>query len=183
MSSSEEVNTRRRKFVAEYLREPNATKSAKLAGYSSKTAYSIGQHLLKVPEIMAAVAKALKQYEITKDRILGEIARSAFANMQDYTRVDADGKPVLDLSSITRDQFAAVAEITEDTTGGSGDGERRLVLRTKLRLHDKTKNLELLGKHLKLFIDKVEHSADDSLAALIAFKLRVEGAHGDSDAR
>jgi phage terminase small subunit len=171
------MNTKQRKFALEYAKDPNATKAAIRAGYSKRSAHSIGYDLLKKPEIVKAIQKKLAKYEITAEKVLAEIAKLGYANMQDYTRVDSDGKPVLDLSKITRDQFAAVAEITEDTTGGQGDGERKLVLRTKLRLHDKTKNLELLGRHLKLFTDKVEHSADDSLASLIAFKLRVENAN------
>jgi hypothetical protein len=84
--------------------------------------------------------------------------------MQDYTRVDADGKAVIDLTKITRDQFAAVQEIREDATGGTGDGERKVVLRTTLKLSDKTKNLELLGRHLGMFQDNVNVTGLDGLA-------------------
>ena len=52
----------------------------------------------------------------------------------------------------------------EDTTGGSGDGERKAVMRTRFKLVDKGINLERLGRHLKLFTDKIEHSGLEGLA-------------------
>ena len=52
------------------------------------------------------------------------------------------------LSKLARDHAAAIQKIREDTTGGSGDGERQLVVRTTIKLADKVKALDLLGKHL-----------------------------------
>lgn len=118
---------------------------------------------------MAAIKKALDKYEISAERVLRELALCGFANLEDYTRLE-DDKRVVDLSVTTRDQMAAVAEITEDTTGGSGDGERKVVLRTKVKLYDKTKALELLGKHLKLYTDRTEHVGLESLAEILASK-------------
>jgi phage terminase small subunit len=57
------LNARQARFVAEYLKDPNATKAAKAAGYSEKTAYSQGHDLLKKPEIAAAVARMKSQVE------------------------------------------------------------------------------------------------------------------------
>ena len=89
------------------------------------------------------------------------------ANMLDYISVqDGDGR--IDLSTLTRDQAAAIQEIREDSTGGSGDGERKLILRTTFKLADKTKNLELLYKRLGLLKEKVEHTGLESLAEAIA---------------
>lgn len=50
-------------FVAQYLVEPNATKAAELAGYSAKTAYSIGQRLLKNVEVSAELEKRTQKLE------------------------------------------------------------------------------------------------------------------------
>lgn len=43
------------KFISEYTKDFNATQAAIRAGYSPKTAYSIGQELLKKPEIQTAM--------------------------------------------------------------------------------------------------------------------------------
>lgn len=51
------MNNRQKKFVSEYIKTCNATQSAVTAGYSKKTAYSIGQENLKKPEIKEAIEK------------------------------------------------------------------------------------------------------------------------------
>jgi phage terminase small subunit len=49
------LTARQRKFVDAYLVSGNATSAAVAAGYSEKTAYSIGSENLSKPEIAAAV--------------------------------------------------------------------------------------------------------------------------------
>ena len=65
-----------------YLETCNATEAAKLAGYSPKTAYSIGEENLKKPEIKKAIEDQqqilMTRSEITKDRIIQELSRYAF---------------------------------------------------------------------------------------------------------
>ena len=46
------LTAQQRLFVAEYLKDNTATQAAIRAGYSEKTAYSIGQRLLKKVEIV-----------------------------------------------------------------------------------------------------------------------------------
>ena len=69
-------------FCAEYLIDLNATQAAIRAGYSKKTAYSMGQENLKKPElqekIQNAMAERSKRTEINQDRVLEEIAEIAF---------------------------------------------------------------------------------------------------------
>ena len=80
--------TRRQKlFVKEYLKDLNATQAAIRAGYSERTAGSLGQRLLKNVEIQKAIQKAMKKRErnteITAERVLKEIATIAFAPIDD----------------------------------------------------------------------------------------------------
>lgn len=162
------MNARRVKFVAAYLKEPNATKAACAAGYSKKTAYSIGQRLLGIPEVKAAIQKRFDKLEITAERVLAELAKLSYSNMLDYVKVGADGQLDTDFSALTREQAAAIQEIKCDTTGGTGDGERRQVLRTTFKLADKGANLERLGRHLKLFTDVVKHEGLEGLSEKLA---------------
>lgn len=150
-------------FVAEYLANGfNATQAAISAGYSASTAQEQGSRLLSnvmvAREIERVQKPRLERLGITAERVLQELALMAFANMLDYMTVGDNGHADVDLSKLTREQAAAIQEISVDTTGGSGDGERRQVLRTRFKLCDKRGSLELLGKHLKLFTDKVEAS-------------------------
>ena len=52
------LTAKQERFVAEYLKDGNATRAAKAAGYSEKTAGSVGFENLKKPEISAAIAAA-----------------------------------------------------------------------------------------------------------------------------
>lgn len=65
------LNERQKRFVAEYLIDLNATAAAKRAEYSERTAYSMGQRLLKNVEIQEAIQKAIEKRahrtEITQD--------------------------------------------------------------------------------------------------------------------
>jgi phage terminase small subunit len=146
-------------FVHHFLGDclHNATKAAIAAGYSEKTAHVQGSKLLKLPKIQAMFQKIRGREEqrivISKERILNELAKMGFANMADYLRIDEEGRASVDLSMLTRDQAAAIQEITiEESTEGRGD-DSYAVRRTKFKLANKKESLELLGKHHKLFED------------------------------
>ncbi len=55
------LNERQRRFADEYIISRNATQSAIKAGYSEKTAYSIGQRLLKNVEISEYIKKRTEE--------------------------------------------------------------------------------------------------------------------------
>lgn len=57
------MNERQRKFVDFYIQTGNASESARLAGYSKKTDYSIGERLLRNVEVRAAIDSRLKELE------------------------------------------------------------------------------------------------------------------------
>lgn len=161
------LNLKQQRFVAEYLIDKNATQAAIRAGYSKRTAHVQGCRLLSDAKVSALVAekaeKQVEKLEITAERILRELALLGFANMEDYMRVGDDGDPYLDFSALTRDQAAALTEVTvEDFKDGRGD-DARDVRRVKFKLADKRAALVDLGRHLALFTDKVQHSGELSL--------------------
>lgn len=154
------LTPKQQRFVAEYLIDLNATQAAIRAGYSAKTASSQGERLLRNVELAKAMQAAMKareqRTEITQDRVLKELAKLGFANMQDYMSVTQEGEPFADLSKLTRDQAAAITEFTvEDFTEGRGD-DARDVRRVKFKLADKRAALVDIGKHLGMFKDKLE---------------------------
>jgi phage terminase small subunit len=81
------LNLKQRRFVEEYIIDLNQTKAAIRAGYSERTAYSIGNELLNKPEVRMAVEKAqearAKRTAITADRVLIEIAELAFGDVRE----------------------------------------------------------------------------------------------------
>jgi phage terminase small subunit len=151
-------------FVREYLVDLNATQAAIRAGYSVRTANEQAARLLANVSVRAAVDEAMaeraERTEITADKVLRELALIGFANMADYMSAGPDGDPFLDFSGLTRDQAAALAEVTvEDFKDGRGE-DARDVRRIKFKLADKKGALVDIGRHLGMFKDKVEHSFD-----------------------
>ena len=143
-------------FIQEYLIDLNATRAAIAAGYSPKTAYSIGQRLLKHVEIQGALEEAMKKRgqrtEITQDRILRELARIAFADPRDVSDWGPGGVTLKDSASLSDDDAAAVAEVSQTITESGGS--------IKAKMYDKQRALELLGKHLGMFVDKKQIELD-----------------------
>ena len=146
------MTERQKRFIAEYLIDLNATQAAIRAGYSVKTAGSIGDENLKKPEINSAIAKEMakrsKRTGVNQDRVVLELAKIAFVNASDV--IDADTATVRD--NATADDTAAIQSIkvkvfpTKD-----GEGVER-----EIKLGDKLKALELLGKHLGMWNDKLD---------------------------
>jgi len=73
---------------------------------------------LRKLEIAAAIEKDIagraEHAELTADLVVDGLRKIAFANMSDYMKPTPDGYPYLDCSGLTRDQTAALAEVTVD---------------------------------------------------------------------
>lgn len=150
------MTNKQKRFCEEYLIDLNATQAAIRAGYSPKTAGAIGAENLEKPQIRACIGKALaeqsKRTGVTADRVVRELARVAFANSQDV--IDYDDATVR--PDAARDDTAAVASVRVKTIPTKdGDGVER-----EVKMHDKLKALELLGKRLGLFTDNVNFSGE-----------------------
>ena len=135
-------------FVREYLVDLNATQAAVRAGYSAKTAGKIGLQQLAKTYIAEAIREAqerrAKRTEITQDKVIREIAKVAFSDPRDLMEWGPDGLVLKDSRSISDD---AAMSVTEVSAGRDG---------TKVKRSDRLKALELLGRHLGLFVDKVQ---------------------------
>ncbi|MES2355598.1 MAG: terminase small subunit [Pseudomonadota bacterium] len=129
------MTPKQKAFVDEYLKDPNATEAAKCAGYSQKTAYSIGQRLLKNVEIQKAIevaqAERSKRTLITADKVLERLEEITDRCMQ-------------------KEQ---VMEMVDGKLVPSGEW--------KFNAAGANKSLELVGKHLGMFKDRIEHSGPD----------------------
>ena len=130
---SETLNDRQKLFCSEYLIDFNATEAAKRAGYSEKTAYSIGHELLKKPEIsnwIAAQNKAtLEKVNITAEMVLREYAKIAFS---DITKVVNEDGELLDGAD---GGLIKMWQVNKDT------GSR------KIQLHSKLPALKVLAQY------------------------------------
>jgi len=148
-----ELTPKQARFVDEYLVDLNATKAAIRAGYSENGAHVQGSQLLSNPKvsdlIVAKRAELSKKTEITQERVLLELKRIAFSNMKNLAEWSDDiGVQFKDLSEIPDDVSATISEIASDATHLKGG---MILVKRRVKLHDKMKALDMLAKHLDLF--------------------------------
>lgn len=151
-------------FACGIVEGKSGREAYKAAGYkaSDAAADTNASRLLKNAQVSARIAElkadAAKATVISAARVLEELGKIGFANMLDYMRVDAGGDPVLEFGNLTRDQAAALAEVSVETfMDGAGDDARE-VRKVKFKLCDKRAALVDIGKHLGMFKERVEHS-------------------------
>lgn len=146
------LTPKQQRFVDEYLVDLNATQAAIRAGYSEKTARSVGSENLTKPDIAAAIAaaqaKLAEKTGITQERVLNELALIGFAHPGDYFEWGPDGVTLVPKDSLTAEQMAAVSEVSQTTSTNGGS--------IKLKLHDKVGALTKIGQHLGMFVERHE---------------------------
>jgi len=139
-------------FIKEYLIDLNATQAAIRAGYSKKNADKIGPELLGKTRIKEAIKKAMDKrsdrLDITADNVLKELAKIGFSDMRKFTKWGPEGIDLKKSGELSDEDAACVAEVSQSITGAGGS--------IKFKLHDKKGALELLGKHLGIFNEKME---------------------------
>lgn len=145
------MTKKQKRFIEEYLIDLNATQAAIRAGYSPSTAKAIGSENLTKPDIKAQIDKAMAERSrrtgVNADRVLMELAKIAFVNAIEVI----DPKTATVKEDASSDDTAAIQSVKVKTFGEDG-------LEREIKMADKLKALELLGKHLGMFKDKVELS-------------------------
>lgn len=192
------LTPKQKRFCEEYLIDLNATQAAIRAGYSPKTAEQTASRLLRNVKVQEYIAKRQKELsmstEITQERVIKELALIAFSNNADYAHVvekkmqveaggalvdllDKDGKPVMYRTvepvlteELTEEQKRALAVIKKGRDG------------LEVKSCDKVKALELLGKHLGIFTDKIEANVNDTTRSELQELLAQRKARGEPNA-
>ena len=162
---ADKLTPKQQQFVREYLIDFNATQAAIRAGYSPKTAQVIGAENLKKPMVAAEIQrlgqKTAQKLEITRESIMQELAAIGFARASDFVRVETAPTTRLGVHPLTgeiislpsycqtvritntddlpEDKAAALAGIKQGANG------------IEVKLHDKVRALELLGKAVGVF--------------------------------
>lgn len=136
----------------------NATKAARLAGYSAKSARRIGTRLSSKAHIQEAISSRAVEAGITRDRVLTELALLAFSDLTHYV-VDDNGEVALAAGAPDGAMRGLQSIKRRITTRGTGE-QREVTREVEIRLWNKPDPLKLAGQHVGLFKDKVEHSGD-----------------------
>lgn len=152
------LTTKQTVFVREYLIDLNATQAAIRAGYSAKNADKIGTELLgktRVAEaIQAGMDKRVRRLDLSADMTLQETAKIAFSDVRDLFNEHGHLKSISTLPDHVARAISSVEVVTRRLPGEE-DGAVEVEYIHKIKFWDKTKTLELLGKHQKLFKDTV----------------------------
>ncbi len=180
---------RQERFVLEYLIDLNATQAAIRAGYSPRSAEVEGSRLLRNAKVAEAVACAKAERSarlgLTADRVLQELAALGFARMPDYAEWGSDGQMKLRPSTeLSEDEAAAIVQVveTEKFIKSTGKGEMLMSRERSVKIHDKVAPLKLLGQHIGMFTDKVEHTGKDGVPLTFTITIdRKDDQDADSD--
>jgi phage terminase small subunit len=176
------MNAKQQRFVEEYLIDLNATQAALRAGYSPKTAYAQGHDLLKVPEVAAAVAEGSKRLlaeaGVQADAVLRECAALAFSDVGDI--LDFSGptvrlKPAKEIPPHARRCISSIKVKRYVEGKGRGEEPDTVAEVTEFKLWSKDAAQERLGKYLKLFTDRVEHTGPDGGGIEVVWGSRGDG--------
>lgn len=147
------LTAKQQRFVEEYLIDLNATQAAIRAGYSAKTAKEIGSENLTKPNIAKAIQEAQSKLSertgITQEYVLSNIQKVIERCIQQEPVRSRDGSPLM-------------------VEGPDGD----LACIFEFKETGALKGLELLGKHLGLFKEKIELTGKDgaSLGIKVVFE-------------
>lgn len=159
------MTAKQKRFCEEYLIDLNATQAAIRAGYSPETAKSVGSENLTKPDLRARIdreiAERSRRTGVSADRVVRELAKLAFVKATDI--IDPVTATVRDTAS-EEDKACIAAVKYKASSGESSDSVER-----EIRLCDKLKALELLGRHLGMFSDKLTVStpSDGCLADIL----------------
>lgn len=148
-----ELTPKQEAFVVEYLVDLNATQAAIRAGFSKKTAESQGSRLLRNVKVLALIEKSKKDREqrtlVTADWVilnLKEVAERCMTNV-----------PVMEFDHTEKAMVQKTARVV--------DKDGKLGKEVGIYEFDSSganRALELLGKHLVLFTDKVDTTVRQS---------------------
>lgn len=169
-----ELTDKQKIFVLEYLVDLNATQAAIRAGYSEKSARCIASENMDNPKIQAEIQRQMdaraSKVGVTSELVLGELLKIATFDIRKAFDEGGNLLPINELPEEIAKSISGIETYVENVIGpednDDSDEDQPKVIGTtkKIKFWDKTKSLELLGRHLKLYTDKIEVKADLSLA-------------------
>lgn len=156
---------KQRAFIDEYVVDFNATQAALRAGYSEKTAYSIGHENLKKPEIVNEIQRLIESRAMSRDEALYRVGAIARFDIAPYVIVDEVGRVLIDVEKLKQDGHGHLIRGVSQTRYGS--------------------NVELANPDsaLKIIIDETHPrgTADDPQHVVVSYITENRGAHDSRD--
>ena len=164
-------NDRHECFCQEYIVDFNGTRAAIDAGFAKRSARVTASRLLTKANIQERIAELLKdrseRTKVTQDMVVRELALIAFSDLRNYITIDelTGAIQAKGFKAMPEGQSRVLRSIKEDRViKEDADGKKTTVYdKVKFELWDKPKALELLGKHLAMFLEKFELTGKDGV--------------------
>ena len=143
----DKLSAKRQRFVDEYCIDFNGTQAAIRAGYSVRSANIQAARLLTDDSIKKALDE--KRLEIAEESklktsdVIDELRRIAFSDITQVISFNAAKAKVKSSRKLSEDAKKTIASVSQTQNG------------LTVKLHDKVKALELLGRYLNIFTDRV----------------------------
>ena len=141
------LTNKQRAFVDEYLQCWNATEAALRAGYSERSAYSIGHENLKKPEIAKEIQRRIDERAMTADEVLIRLAEQARGGVEEFVEIKA-GMPFFNWERLVQSGKLHLVKKLKYNSNGQPEVE----------FYDAQAALVQLGRHHGLFTDRQEIS-------------------------
>lgn len=159
--ADEKLTPLQERFCQEYLIDQNGKQAAIRAGYAGGQSAEVNaSKLLRITKVRHRLEelreKQTERLELSADMVLKALLDIAKADLADAYDDEGGMLSVKQMPKKFRNALAGA----EETLTQNG-------LSRKIKLNDRIKALELLGRHLKLFTDKVEHSGSLTLEELM----------------
>jgi phage terminase small subunit len=181
---AEKLTTKQQAFVEHYLTHWNATRAAIDAGYSEKSARSIGSENLTKPDILEAIQDRLADLRMSADEVLVRLTSHARGTADDFVSIyesplhDITGKPIQDREGREIVRYFPSLDLEKARQRGMLHLVKKVSYTAhgpSVELYDAQAALALLGKHHKLCTDVTEYKgkidignlSDDELRAIV----------------
>ena len=144
----DKLSAKQQRFVDEYCVDFNGTKAAIRAGYAANSAFVQAARLLSYDKIKKALDE--KRLEIAEESklkvsdVIDELRNIAFSDITQVVSFSASKAKVKSSRKLSEDAKKTIASVSQTQNG------------LTIKLHDKVKALELLGRYLNIFTDRVE---------------------------
>lgn len=154
------LSPKRQAFVIEYLKDFNGTQAAIRAGYSPRTANEQAAQLLAILSIQEEIRRHIAERAMSADEVLlrlGDMARASIEDFSDIHEGVEHGIYINFNKAKERGKLHLIKKVKYTDKG-----------LPEIELHDAQAALVVLGKHHKLFTEKIEHDVSDNAAASAA---------------
>jgi phage terminase small subunit len=143
------LRPKHRRFVDEYLKDFNGAAAIRRCGYPTEAPGDLAWNWLQREAVQEAIREAIEERArrtlVDQDQVIHELAQIAFSDITDFVEWDEHGIVSMKPSrTLPKGRRRAITEVSQTAQG------------VKIKVSDKTRALELLARHLNMFVDRVE---------------------------